>query len=62
MNDFNTQQQCDEFIDGSDFLEWVAYNEARMASRDEFDVHWDGVGEDIERKFAENQPVPAMPW
>lgn len=61
MNSFDNIQ-CDEFIDGSDFLEWVAYNEARMASRDEFDVHWDGVGEDIERKFAENQPVPVMPW
>lgn len=58
MNDFNTQLQCDEFIDGSDFLEWVACMEAEMDSRDADDVRWDDIREDVEREFAENQPMP----
>ena len=57
MNSFDNIQ-CDEFIDGSDFLEWVACMEAVMDSRDADDVRWDDIREDIEREFAENQPMP----
>ena len=57
MNSFDNIQ-CDEFIDGSDFLEWVACMEAAMDSRDADDVRWDDIREDVEREFAENQPMP----
>ena len=57
MNSFDNIQ-CDEFIDGSDFLEWVACMEAEMDSRDADDVRWDDIREDVEREFAENQPMP----
>jgi len=39
-------------------LEWVACMEAAMDSRDADDVRWDDIREDIEREFAENQPMP----
>ncbi|MCP4099717.1 MAG: hypothetical protein GY748_26165 [Planctomycetaceae bacterium] len=58
MNDFNTQLQCDEFIPGDDFLEWVAAMEAFAANRDEEDARWDEIKEEISSEWAENQPKP----
>jgi hypothetical protein len=58
MNDFNTQQQCDEFISGDDFLLWVEAMEAYEASRDEADREWDEKFREIDAEWLDNQPTP----
>ena len=58
MNDFNTQQQCDEFISGDDSLLWVEAMEAHEASRDEADRQWDEKFREIDGEYLDNQPCP----
>ncbi len=58
MNDFNTQQQCDEFISGDDFLLWVEAMESYEASRDEADQKWDQISREIDGEYLDNQPCP----
>ena len=58
MNDFNTQQQCDDFISGDDFLLWVEAMESYEASRDDEDRRWDGIFREIDAEYLDKQDCP----
>ena len=58
MNDFNTTLQCDDFITGDDFQQWVAQCEWVESQKDDVDRHWDDVRESVQSEWADNQPLP----